>query len=82
MNKDQWVSLSTVLIALIAPQAMKYGISSDQLANVSMGLFSIAVVGWNLWHNWKLRKVPETSVVSHLAVSVASAKAQSIPEAK
>jgi hypothetical protein len=82
MNKDEWTSLVTVIVALAAPQALKYGVSTSDLTNALMGAFSVAMVGWTIWHNWNMRKIPERGVVTAIASTPSEAKAQSIPVAK
>lgn len=82
MNKDEWTSLVTVVVALVGPLSIKYGISASDLTNALTGLFGAAMVVWTLWHNWNLRKVAETSVVTATASTVAAAKADSIQAGK
>ena len=82
MNKDEWTSLVTVIVAMVGPIAAKYGVDASSLSNALMGIFAVAMVIWTLWHNWNLRKVSETAVVTSTAPTVAIAKAASIPAGK
>jgi hypothetical protein len=82
MNKDEWISLSTIIVALIGPQALKYGVTTSDLMNALTALFSVAMVVWTLYKNWNMRKVAETAVVTSVAPTVAVAKAESIPAGK
>ena len=77
MNKDEWTSLVTVIVAMVGPQAVKYGLSTTDLTNALMGVFAVAMVVWTIWHNWNLRKVPETAIVVGHAPDVAAARIQS-----
>lgn len=77
MNKDEWSSLVTVVVAMIGPQAVKYGLSTSDLTNALMGVFGIAVVVWTIWSNHNMRKVPETAIVVGHAQDVAAARIQS-----
>ena len=82
MNKDEWTSLVTMVVALAGPYALKYGVNASDLTNALMGLFGVAMVGWTLWHNWNLRKIPEKGIVTAIAPTPGEAKALSIPAAK
>jgi hypothetical protein len=82
MNKDEWTSLVTVIVAMAGTKLATYGVDSATLQNSLNGLFAIAMVAWTLWHNWNLRKVAETSVVTSTAPTVSAAKAESITAGK
>jgi hypothetical protein len=82
MNKDEWTSLVTVMVAMVGPVLAQYGVTSSDLSSALMGLFAVAMCAWTLWHNWDLRKVKETAVVTGTAADVTTAKALSTPAGK
>lgn len=64
MNESEINNLVTLLVAVLSPIVVKYGISENVLAQL---LPAVAAMGWGVWSHWNMTKVPETATVTPAA---------------
>lgn len=61
MNKDELLNLVPLFVTLLAPVAVKEGLSSTDLTAFLTGGVGIA---YGIYLHWNQKKVPETAVVT------------------
>lgn len=59
MNESEINNLATLLVAVIGPLLVKYGISSSTSAQL---IPAILAAGWGVYSHWNMKKVPEGSM--------------------
>jgi C4-dicarboxylate transporter len=59
MNQSELNNLGTLLVAVLGPLLVKYGVSQDSLAQL---VPAVVAIGWGVYSHWNMIKVPETTV--------------------
>lgn len=59
MNPSEINNLATLLVAVLGPVVVKYGISQDALAQA---IPALAAIVWGVYSHWNQVKVPESTV--------------------
>lgn len=60
MNKDEWLNLVPLVVAVVAPIGAKYGFSASDVTAALTGLIGI---GFGLYLHWNMKKVPENATI-------------------
>jgi hypothetical protein len=83
MNADEIAGLvrSVLNTALTTGAAAAY-VNGQQAAAIASGAGALVMIAWSVYAKWNQRLVPEKSVVTQTASTVAEAKALSIPAGK
>jgi hypothetical protein len=80
MNSDAVASMvRQVLTLLLSSAAASTYVSGDQAVAIATGAAALVSVLWSVWSHYGMRKVPEKSIVTSSAPTVADAKAISAP---
>ena len=87
MNSDETTRAITFAVAIFGPILVRWGVPLPAATDVITDLINAGVqvapavgaAAFAIWHGWNKRLVHETAVVTTTALTVADAKAQSIP---
>ena len=60
MNESEVDNLATLLVAVLGPVVVKYGITQDTLSQL---LPALAAAAWGVYSHWNMKKVDETAIV-------------------
>lgn len=60
MNESEVNNLATLLVAVLGPVVVKYGITQDTLSQL---LPALAAAAWGVYSHWNMKKVDETAIV-------------------
>jgi C4-dicarboxylate transporter len=60
MNQSEINNLGTLLVAVLGPVLVKYGVSQNDLAQL---IPAVVAIGWGVYSHWNMKKVPEGSKI-------------------